>query len=318
MRKIANKYLRNPRLVLYRVILAFPKLIKSDKYFLKIKYYVNFERWPDLDNPQTFSEKIQWLKLYNRRPEYVQMVDKVEAKKYVAKVIGDEYIIPTLGIYDNVEDIDFESLPNQFVLKCTHDSGGIVICKEKSSLDISRTKKKLEKGLKRNFYWQTREWPYKNVKPRIIAEQYMNDSCDKAKDVEAFNSKNEQLKDYKFFCFNGNPQYCQVISDRGICMSIDFFDKEWIHQPFHEPKEFPFSKKEVKKPFNYKLMIDLAQKLSDGHPFIRVDFYEIHGKVYFGELTFYPTSGVGGFSPEEWDVYFGELIELKSRKHDEK
>ncbi len=293
-----KRYFRNPKLCFLWLLVLFPRLIRDDRTFLRILYYINFEKWPDLDNPQTFSEKIQWLKLYNRKPEYINMVDKYEAKKYVASIIGEEHIIPTIAVYDRAEDIDFDSLPNQFVLKCTHDSGGVVICKDKSSLNKKAAIKKLKKGLNRNFFWQTREWPYKNVQKRIIAEKYMADES------------GNDLNDYKFFCFNGEPKYCQVISDRSNNMSIDFFDEYWEHQPFHEPKTFPFSTKRLKKPKRLDEMLSMAKLLSNSFPFLRVDFYEINNKVYFGELTFYPTSGIGGFEPASWDMSFGKLIQL--------
>ena len=297
--QIIKKYVNNPKLILFWVIAKFPKLISSDELFLRIKYYINFEKWPDLANPISFSEKLQWLKLYDRKPEYVKMVDKADAKPYVASIIGDEYIIPTLGVYNSVEEIDFDVLPNKFVLKCTHDSGGVVICKDKFILDRKTAIKKLNKCLNRNFFWQTREWPYKQVRPRIIAEKYMENS-----------KGGGGLRDYKFFCFSGGPKYCQVISDRNTLMCIDFFDEKWDHQPFHEPREFPFSDKQIPRPVNYEKMWELASTLSKGHPFLRVDFYEIDEKIYFGELTFFPTSGVGGFLPNEWDYTFGSYIKL--------
>ncbi len=292
-----KKYILNPKLIVFWILVKLPWLIRSDRLFLKLKYYINFEKWPDLENPHTFSEKMQWLKLHDHNPEHTKMVDKVDAKMYVSERIGEEYIIPTLAVYDNTDEIDFEALPNQFVLKCTHDSGGVVICSDKSKLDKKVAIKKLKKGLKRNFFWQTREWPYKNVKPRIIAEQYI-EPCTVTKD----------LPDYKFFCFNGEPEYCQVISDRRTNMCIDFFDKEWNHQPFHEPRIFPFSNRKIDKPLKYTEMLELARKLSCSKSFLRVDFYEVQDKIYFGELTFYPTSGMGGFCPDEWDHKFGALI----------
>jgi hypothetical protein len=225
-------------------------------------------------------------------------VDKYAAKEYVASIIGEVYIIPTLGVWDKVEEIDWDSPPKQFLLKCTHDSGGLVICKDKSKLDIKSAKKKLAKSLKCNYFYQNREWPYKNITPHIIAEQYMEDKsgCD--------------LKDYKFFCFNGEPKCCQVIAGRRSVMSVDFFDNNWNHLPFHEPRVYPFSTVILSRPQSYELMWKLAQKLSTNHPFLRVDFYNINGRIYFGELTFFPTSGMGGFDPEGWDYTFGSWMKL--------
>jgi hypothetical protein len=255
-----------------------------------------------LNNPKTFSEKLQWLKLYDRNPDYTNMVDKYEVKSYVSKVIGDEYIIPTLGVWDSPKSIDWDSLPSSFVLKTTHDGGGcgVVIVKDKNSIDKRSAIAKLEMSLKENVYKLYAEWPYKNVKKRVIAEKYIEDN----------QGDSNELMDYKFFCFNGHPRYCQVISGRNSNMSIDFFDMNWCHQPFHEPKFFPFSNQTISKPKKLSEMIELSEKLSKDHPFLRVDFFQVNGKVYFGELTFYPTSGMGGFSPEQWDVKFGDMIEL--------
>lgn len=262
-------------------------------------YWLYLDKWPNLRNPKTFSEKIQWLKLYDRKHIYSTMVDKYEAKKYVASIIGEEYIIPTIGVWGNPDDIDFDTLPDRFVLKCNHNSGkGMCICKNKAELDLNNVRKELCEGLKENYYLKCREWPYKDVKRRVIAEQYMED-CN-----------NTDLKDYKFFCFNGEPLYCQVIADRNTTMTIDFYDSEWNHQPFHEPKSYPFSKTGHTEPVNYKRMLELAAVLSQGFRFLRVDFYEINNKIYFGELTFYPTSGLGGFNPEKYDALFGDLIKL--------
>lgn len=275
----------------------------SDEQYLKIAYRIKMGKRLDLENPQTFSEKLQWLKLYDRRPEYTMMVDKYEVKEYVASIIGEEFIIPTLGVWDKFEDIDIDKLPDQFVLKCTHDSGGLVICKDKSKLNKDKACKKLNNCLKHNYFWGQREWPYKNVKRRIIAEKYIEPD-----------SITGDLPDYKFFCFNGEPKYCQVISGRGTKMCIDFFDRDWNHQPFHEPKIYPFAEIETDKPENLEKMWQVAGLLSKERAFSRIDFYDINGKVYFGEITFFPTSGMGGFYPEKYDYVFGNLIVLPEKK----
>ena len=274
----------------------------SDEKFLKRIFKLSMGKELNLDNPQTFSEKLQWLKLHNRKPEYTQMVDKVEAKEYVANIIGEEHIIPTLGVWDRVEDIDWDSLPNQFVLKCTHDSGGIVICSDKSKLDINSAKAKLKRGLKRKFYFQNREWPYKNVVPRIIGEQYMVDES------------GYELKDYKWFCFNGEPKALFIATDRGVEgeeTKFDFFDAEFNHLPF--TNGHPNANREIVKPKSFERMKELAAKLSAGQPHLRVDFYDIDGKIYFGELTFYHWSGTMPFEPEEWDYTFGSWIKLPNQ-----
>ena len=256
----------------------------------------------DLENPVTFNEKLQWLKLYNRNPMYTTMVDKYEAKKYVANIISDEHIIPTLGIYDSVEDIDFDSLPNQFVLKCTHDSGGIVICQDKTQLNRKEAIKKLRKGLKSNFYWTNREWPYKNVTPRIIAEKYMTNG-------------DGELRDYKFFCFDGVPRVMFIASDRFNKeeeTKFDFFDMEFNHLPFRNGH--PNATKPIERPAEFDEMRMLASKLSKGIPQVRVDFYDVNGQIYFGEMTFFHWSGFVKFDPEEWDYKIGEMIELPRNK----
>ncbi len=278
----------------------------SDEKFLKIKFELTFGKRLNLDNPQTFNEKLQWLKLYDRNPLYTTMVDKYKVKEYVANIIGKEYIIPTLGVWNNPEEIDFDKLPNQFVLKCNHNSGlGMYICKDKSNLDIQKVKKELSKGLKQNYYLTNREWPYKNVPPRIIAEQYMED-C-----------KTKELRDYKFFCFNGKPSYCQVISDRNTNESIDFFDMNWNFQNFtglHLHKPFPHAKNIPQKPITFEKMKQICAILAKDIPFVRVDFYEINCKMYFGELTFFPATGFGQFYPNEWNKKIGDLLILPQKK----
>lgn len=293
------EYLFHDRNKIKQFLLYKSSRLYSDEKFLKKLYRLRTGKELNLDNPQTFCEKLQWLKLYNRKPEYTTMVDKYAVKEYVANIIGDEYIIPTIGVWDRVEDIDWEALPNQFVLKCTHDSGGLVICKDKSTLDIKKAIGKLKKSMKRDYFYDNREWPYKNVKHRIIAEQYM--------EVEG----QEDLTDYKFFCFNGEPKYCQVIRDRNTKETIDFYDMEWNHMPFVglnpivKNGETP-----VAEPICIENMICLCKKLSRNIPFSRIDLYVINGKEYFGEITFYPKSGMGVFSPNEWDYILGDLIKL--------
>lgn len=298
IKRLFNYLLHDRNKFFLAILIRCAKFYKSDEKYLRKLFRYTMGRELNLQNPQTFSEKLQWLKLYNRKPEYTRMVDKYAVKEYVANIIGEEYIIPTLGVWDKFDDIDFDSLPNQFVLKTTHGGGstGVVICKDKSAFDKKRAKSRLEKSLKSDIYISLREWPYKNVKKHIIAEHFL-----------IGNNQND-LPDYKFFCFNGEPQYCQVISGRNSITTIDWYDKNWIHQPFHEPKNYPFSKKEHSKPSCFNEMLVLAGKLSQGHPFLRVDFYEVNNKIKFGELTFFPTSGMGGFEPEKWDYEFGKMI----------
>ena len=284
-------------------ILMYINFLFPDKLYLSLLFRFKMGYWMDWKNPKTFSEKLQWLKLYDRKPEYTTMVDKYEVKKYVADIIGEEYIIPTLGVWDRFEDIDFDALPEQFVLKCTHDSGGLVICKDKKKLDYKSAKKKISRSLKRNYFWGNREWPYKDVKPRIIAEKYMVDES------------GYELKDYKFFCFDGKMKVFFVAKDRGSETEetkFDFFDENFNHLPFtngHPNSEPPYF-----KPENFDKMTELAEKLSENIPQVRVDFYNINGKIYFGELTFFHWSGLMPFDPPEWDLKLGEMIKLPGKE----
>lgn len=271
----------------------------ADAAYIKLMFRARMGKKLNLNNPQTFSEKLQWLKLYDRKPEYTRMVDKYEVKQYIAEKIGQQYIIPTLGVWDRFEDIDFDSLPDQFVLKCTHDSGGLVICRDKGKLDKEAAKKKIEKCIKRNYYLHSREWPYKNVKPRIIAETYMED------EVTA------ELRDYKFFCFDGQVKALFIATERGSKTEetkFDFFDEKFNHLPF--TNGHPNAATMPKKPISFERMKELAAVLSKGIPHLRVDFYEVNGKMYFGELTFSHWSGMMPFEPEEWDSIFGSWIQL--------
>ncbi len=271
----------------------------SDIDFIKRAYYVNFGKKIDLKHPVTFNEKLQWLKLYDRRPEYTTMVDKYAVKQYVAERIGEEYIIPTLGVWDKFEDIDFDQLPNQFVLKCTHDSGGLVICRDKSKFDIIAARKIINKYLRRDFYSVNREWPYKNVKHRIIAEAYMEDNS------------SPDLTDYKFYCFNGEPRFLYVsqgLSDHSTA-SISFLTLNWKFAPYERTDFKPLTELPP-KPKQFEKMVEIARVLSHGIDFLRVDLYEINEKVYFSELTFSPGAGLTQFKNPEHDVEIGAMLEL--------
>lgn len=274
----------------------------NDKIYLKIAYWARMHKMLNLDHPQTFSEKLQWIKLNDRNPLYTKLVDKFEVKAYIEDRIGNKYIIPTLGVWDKFNDIDFSKLPNQFVLKCTHDSGGLIICKDKSSLDIENARKTINACLKHSFYWGMREWPYKNVRPRIIAEQYMEDT------------KTRELRDYKFFCFDGEVKALFIASERqkkGEETKFDFFDKDFNHLPFRNGH--PNADVMPDKPVCFEEMKQLASELSKGIPEVRIDLYEADGKVYFGEMTFFHWSGMTPFDPEEWDYTFGSWIKLPNK-----
>lgn len=289
------KVIKNPFRLLLPIIRKFPFFI-SDKLFVKIAYFATIGKILNITNPTTYNEKIQWLKLNDRKPIYTMLVDKFSAKKLVAKIIGEEYIIPTLGVWDRFEDIDFDTLPNRFVLKCTHDSGTVILCKDKNFFDKKKAKERIVKAQKSNFYWTWREWPYKDIKPRIIAEEYLVDEC------------GNELKDFKFFCFNGMPRAMYIASERQVKTKFDFYDLEFNHLPFVNGYEN--SKSKITKPLGFDQMIELSKIISKDFIHVRVDFYDINGKVYFGELTFYHWSGMVPFKPEKWDRIFGDWLDL--------
>ena len=306
MKKIV-KAIKHPKVIFWK--LAQYGLFKwmSDESYLKLAFRIMMGEKLDLNNPKTYNEKLQWLKLYDRKDIYTKMVDKNDAKEYVAQVIGEEYIIPTIGVWDSVEEIDIDKLPDKFVLKCTHDSGGIAICTDKSKFDFESAKKLLKRNWKHNFYWTGRDWPYKNVKPRIIAEKYMVDSV------------TGELPDYKFFTFDGKAEFLFVASERqnaSVETKFDFFDMDYKHLDVvngHENSEvYP------KKPETFNKMRELAEALGKGIPQARIDFYEVDGKVYFGEITLFHYSGVVPFEPKEWDRKFGEFIKLPHSNSDKK
>lgn len=270
----------------------------SDKLYLKLKYRAMMGKKLDLKNPKTFNEKLQWLKLYDRKPEYTVMVDKYTVKKYVADKIGEKYIIPTLGVWDKFEDINFEQLPDQFVLKCTHDSGGLVICKDKLKLDIAGAREKMTKSLKRDFYLMGREWPYKNVPRKIIAEKFMVDES------------GVELKDYKFFCFDGKPKFFKIDFGRFQEHRANYYDMDGNLLPFAEVECMPNPERRFKLPSNFQDMINIVSTLSTNISFVRIDLYNINGQIYFGEITFYPASGFGIIEPFEWDKKIGSWIKI--------
>lgn len=272
----------------------------SDENYLKKKYLTVYGHELNLESPQKYSEKLQWLKLKDRKEIYTTMVDKVLAKQYVADKIGEQYIIPTLKVWDSVEEINFDELPNQFVLKCNHNSGlGMCVCNDKSKLNIGKVKHLLKKGLKQNYYLTNREWPYKNVNRKILAEKYMVDN----------NCQEDCLIDYKFFCFHGKVQFMYISRDAATNATTDFFDADFNLLPIR--MKDPNSEVIPKKPSEFEKMVDLAEILSAGCPHVRVDFYFINNQIYFGEMTFYHNGGFGKIKPEEWDQRIGEYINLE-------
>ena len=282
------------KIFLYRFVFS----LIPDSLWIRIQFRRKVGFWPNLKNPKTFNEKLQWLKLHDRNPLYTKLVDKYEVKSIVAEKIGDEYVIPTLGVWDKFDDIVFDELPNQFVLKCTHDSGGLFVVKDKSKLDLVVARKTINRCLKMNYYWALREWPYKNVRPRIIAEKYMEDES------------GYELKDYKIFCFNGVPKALFIATDRGVHKTkFDFFDVNLNHIPMKQ--HYPNNPNiRIPDPEGIKKMFELARVLTKDFRHCRADFYDINGKIYFGELTFSHFSGMQAMEPAEWDEKFGSWLDL--------
>ena len=276
-------------------------LIRNDELYIKIEYFRIFHRKINLRNPQSFNEKLNWLKLYDRNPLYSTLADKYKVKEYVARIIGDQYVVPNYGVWDSYNEIDFSKLPEQFVLKATHDSGGAFICKNKSTFDYKGIGEKLTANLNRNYFWVTREWVYKNSNPRIIADMFLDDGTD------------HELTDYKFWCFSGEPKI-MYITNKGEKIYENFYDTEF--NPIYINHGFPRREHEYSKPLEFELMLQLAAKLSVGIPFVRVDFFDIRGRVYFGEFTFYDWAGLQPFKDYETDIKLGDYIVLPTKEHD--
>lgn len=271
----------------------------SDERYLKFTYRLMIGQKLNLNNPQTFNEKLQWLKIHDRNYQYTNLVDKIEAKKIVGKVIGEEYIIPTLEVCNSFDKIDWEKLPNRFIIKCNHNSGGVIIVNDKKEIDKDSLRAHFNKLLKKNYYYNGREYPYKNIKPKIMIEENIQNS----------NTK-KQIDDYKLMCFNGKVKCSFVCSNRdskeGLC--VNFYDRDWNPMPFE--RHYPKNKHEFPKPKEYDKMVKLAEKLSKNIPFVRVDFYVVNNKIYFGELTFYPGSGMEEFTPNKWDYILGTWLDI--------
>ena len=275
----------------------------DDEKYLKMVYKSLTGKEMDLKEPKTFTEKIQWLKLHDHQERYVELVDKISVKAYVKKLIGEEYIIPTLGVWESADSIQPDSLPSKFVLKCNHDSGSVIICRDKDTFDFTATQRKLEKCLHRDAFRWAREWPYKFVERKVFAEAL----------IENPNCPDADLQDYKVYCFNGEPTYCQVISDRSTTEKIDFFDMDWIHQPFIGLNpDVQNSERLIERPQTLNKMKEISSILSRDIPFSRIDFYDVDGRLFFGEITLYPYAGFGEFKPSEWNRKLGDLIKLPS------
>lgn len=271
----------------------------SDETYIKLLFRFRMGYKLDLSAPKTYNEKLQWLKLYDRQPRYAKLVDKYAVKEIVAQIIGPEFIIPTLGVWENPDSIDFSSLPSSFVLKTTHGGGnnGVIVCQDKMRADYDAITSRLKKAMRQDLYKSTREWPYRNVQPRIIAEQYMEDN------------DTGELRDYKFFCFDGEVKALFIATGRSRHdVKFDYYDENFNHLELVQ--EHPMSGLTLQKPQNFDLMKEIASKLSKGIPHVRIDLYECNGHVYFGEMTFYHHGGVTPFHPKEWDRIFGEWIKL--------
>lgn len=300
--KMIYKGYKNPSLIgLFFLNMKIARIF-PDKVYISLLYRLRLGRKLNLKNPITFNEKLQWLKLYNRNPRYTDMVDKYAVREFIKDTIGEKYLVSLLGVYESTEEIDYSKLPNQFVLKPTHTSGNIIICKNKDNLDIEATNKVLNKWLKREYYWYQREWPYKNIKPRIICEELLVDET------------KEDLIDYKILCFKGEPRCLFLCLDRRSQsgLKVDFYDLNWNPLPFE--RHYPSSGKRVQKPACFDEMLELSRKLSSEIPFVRVDFYIVNNQIKFGELTFYPGSGLEEFTPEEYDRILGDWIDLSEIK----
>ncbi len=300
MKKIL-KALKKPSLIgLY--ILNFKVFrILPDWFYLKLQYWLRLGKSLDLNNPKSFTEKLQWLKLYNRDPKYEQLVDKFRVRNYVGKVIGKEYLIPLIGTWDNWEQIDFNKLPEEFVLKSTHDSGGVVVCNNKQQLDVDKAREKMNNSLNKNYYYHGREWVYKRIKPRIIGEKKLNGLA-------------TTLNDYKIMCFNGKPKIIQVMTERkGNDFFINHFDIKW--NEVYIPRKTKKRNTDVpEKPKDLETMVKISEILSKGITFVRIDMYETKEGIYFGEFTFFPVSGYMDFFEEKDDQLLGSWLALPEKR----
>lgn len=292
------RILKNPLIIFRFFISKKPFYIIPDVLYLRINFFLHFKKNLNLKTPLTFNEKIQWLKLYANNESYSKLVDKIAVRDYISNTIGSKYLIPLIGTWNSFEEINWEELPNQFVMKTNHDSGGVVICQDKSLIKKSNVRNIINKSLKTNYFYYGREYPYKTIEPKILVEKFMIDEIEK------------ELKDYKLWCFNGKVEFIQVMSDRSDTgFSLNQYNSNW-EEVLIPRKSHSRSNKYIKKPDNLNDMIKISEKLSKGFPFLRVDLYEINGDLYFGELTLYPASGFYDFTNYDDDVKYGELIKL--------
>lgn len=279
---------------LFNLLIRYPHWFSDDELYIKLFYLFGMKRLLSLKKPITYTEKIQWLKLHNTDPLYSILVDKYAVKDYIKNSIGEQYVIPLLGVWYDYNEIDFDTLPNQFVLKTNHDSGTVIVCPDKSKLDHDIARIKLNKALSGNYFYKSREYPYKNIKPRIVAEEYIHDS------------EQVELTDYKIFCFNGEPKYLQITSNKGVQKYVNYYDIQF--KPLQLSTGFPANENGIEKPMNFDKMIELACLLSKNILHVRIDMYNINGKIYFGEYTFHHSGGIVKFDPPYWDKVWGNMI----------
>lgn len=301
MLKKIIKAIKNPKYTFYYIKYKKDFRKMDDEKYLKLLFKFRLGYKLNLDNPRTFNEKLQWLKLYDRNPEYTKMVDKYEVRKYISKTIGEEYLIPLYGVYDKYDDIDFSKLPNQFVIKPNHTSGNVFICKDKTSIDYQQLKITVDNWMKREYYWDHREWPYKNIIPKLLVEKYMEDNIA------------GELIDYKLYCFNGKCEYVMACFDRykdGV--KFFYYDKDW-----NKKKEFSVDGTKygesilLPKPQNLDKMFKISKQLSKGIPFVRIDLYEVNGALFFGEFTFFPSAGFDNTRPDILAKYLSKSLIIK-------
>lgn len=307
-----SQYIKSPSKIVLGFLTHFPYLF-SDKISLKIQYRLKLGRKLDLSNPLRYTEKLQWLKLYDRKPLYTTMVDKIAVKEYVANLIGKKYIIPTLGVWNHFDEIDFDTLPNKFVLKTNHGGGGdaVVFCKDKTCFDKERARKVMENSLAYSIYPVSREWPYKNVVPKILAEQFLDNKVEKS--VDAVSEKDNGIRDYKFYCFNGIPRVLLIASNRFTTHNFNYFDMDFRPLPITSVDGDPIEYGLIKKPESFEEMKAVACRLAKDLTHIRVDLYEVNGDVFFGELTFFDSSGFDNLNSDEIDLEWGSWMALPKK-----
>lgn len=308
--KEGNKFIRaakrlagDPRKILVFMNSAHMLDCLSDEKALRALWWGRFGKKLDLSRPESFNEKMQWLKLYDRDELHTRMADKIKAKEIVAGLAGEKYVIPSLGVWNSPDEIDFEALPDRFVLKCNHTSGeGIYVCKDKATFDTEKAKKGLGKALRSDYFKTYREWPYKDIERKVFAEEYMEDR-------HASDLGQDSLPVYKFFCFEGSPEIIQTIqNDKKPNETIDYFDCCWNRLDLRQ--NYPNSPVPTEKPEALEEMLSLAKTFSAGHHFLRVDLYQINGKVYFSEFTFFSDGGFAPFYPESWNRKLGDMIKI--------